>query len=302
MPFQPIVGVGSAADSDDDNISVACRDEMALLFSRHWISPTQRRVARYLIDHPLDGTFLSSVELAAKVGVSQATVTRLGTAMGYGGFSELQVKLRAIVHRPRSLRSSRHRNKFQAAIHAELRNLDVLDGWLEDSSTLSVLGRELAQSSPLLVVGVRLAAFLANYFSYCAAKIHPDIRLVTSGGSLSFDKISQGRQAGASWVLGFLVPRYPREVVTLLEYARNLGYKVAVVSDRAAEVPNYCYDLLLPVPVARRLVFDSHAAPLVLANLLLEAMSDADPARTLHRLEENERVAAERDVFLHGSA
>ena len=157
---------------------------MALLFARHWISPTQRRVARYLADHPLDGAFLSSVELAAKVGVSQATVTRLGTAMGYRGFGELQAKLRSIAQRPRTVRSSKRRNKFQAAIRAELHNLEALDGWLEDSTTVTTLGKELAELLPLIVVGVRLSAFLAAYFAYFAAKIHPDVRTRDVGGLL----------------------------------------------------------------------------------------------------------------------
>ena len=50
------------------------------------LSPTQRRVARYVADHPREAPFLSSVELAARAGVSQPTVTRLAVALGYGGY------------------------------------------------------------------------------------------------------------------------------------------------------------------------------------------------------------------------
>src|SRR4028119_1164324 len=99
------------------------------LFDGGRLSPTQRRVARYVADHPRAAPFLSSAELAAgaggspptgarragggggarsvggppgggpfragvgrasRAGVSQPTVTRLAVALGYGGYGEFQ--------------------------------------------------------------------------------------------------------------------------------------------------------------------------------------------------------------------
>src|SRR4028118_1761675 len=55
------------------------------LFEGGRLSPTQRRVARYVADHPREAPFLSSVELASRAGGSQPTVTRLAVARGGGG-------------------------------------------------------------------------------------------------------------------------------------------------------------------------------------------------------------------------
>src|SRR4028118_1739831 len=67
------------------------------LFDGGRLSPTQRRVARYVADHLREAPFLSSVELAARAGVSQPTVTRLAVALGYGGYGEFQRDLRRVV-------------------------------------------------------------------------------------------------------------------------------------------------------------------------------------------------------------
>src|SRR4028118_2001930 len=66
------------------------------LFEGGRLSPTQRRVARYVADHPREAPFLSSVELASRAGVSQPTVTRLAVALGYGGYGEFQRDLRRV--------------------------------------------------------------------------------------------------------------------------------------------------------------------------------------------------------------
>ncbi|MGH3087892.1 MAG: MurR/RpiR family transcriptional regulator, partial [Rubrobacteraceae bacterium] len=59
------------------------RERLSVLFNRHRLSPTQRRLARYIIDNPREAPFLSSVELATRVGVSQPSVIRLSSALGY---------------------------------------------------------------------------------------------------------------------------------------------------------------------------------------------------------------------------
>ncbi|CAA9477234.1 MAG: hypothetical protein AVDCRST_MAG12-1265, partial [uncultured Rubrobacteraceae bacterium] len=128
------------------------------LFEGGRLSPTQRRVARYVADHPREAPFLSSVELASRAGVSQPTVTRLAVALGYGGYGEFQRDLRRVVL---GAAEESGGNKFQAAVDEEIGNLRALRGFLEDDGTVGWLGRELASSVPLVVVGLRASAPLA---------------------------------------------------------------------------------------------------------------------------------------------
>ena len=57
-------------------------------------------------------------------------------------------------------------------------------------------------------------------------------------------------------------------------------------------------DVLLPAGVGGRLLFDSYAAPMVLAAVLLQAMADARPERTRRRLAAHERLAG-TDAHFH---
>lgn len=269
---------------------------LATLFNKRRLSPTQRRLARYITDHPHEAPFLSSVELASRVGVSQPSVTRLAVALGYDGYAGFQKGLRRLVlTEAGGVETS---NKFQSAVAAEVGNLQALRDFLGDASVVSGVGRCLAASEPLVVLGLRASAALATYFGYFAEKIHPDVRTVTDGGSVAADRLSHARQAGGEWLLCFLLPRHPRETVEAMSYARGLGFRVATVTDRAPGSVARLSDVLLPAEVGTELVFDSQAAAMVLAGALLEALSDASPQRTQGRLEEFEQRAAKLGWFV----
>ena len=69
---------------------------LALLDGRR-LSPAQRRIGQFLIDHHAEVVFMSSVDLAERVGVSQPSVTRFAAALGFTGYPDLREKLKEIV-------------------------------------------------------------------------------------------------------------------------------------------------------------------------------------------------------------
>ncbi len=284
------------AHAADGNSSV--QEKLSVLFNRHRLSPTQRRLARFVIDNPREAPFLSSVELATRVGVSQPSVTRLSNALGYGGYRDLQEDIRRLVlSAPGEISGPRDGNKFQSAVAAEIRNLKTLEGYLADPSIVSNVGQNLATSEPLCVLGTRVSAPLAAYFGYFAKKIHPDVWVLTDGGSTTYDRLAHARSAGGEWVVCFLLPRHPRETLEALSYARKVGLRSATVTDRVSESVAELSDVTLPSRVGTHLVFDSQVAAMVLAGVLLEAVADASPERTQARLEDFEQRAVEMEVF-----
>jgi DNA-binding MurR/RpiR family transcriptional regulator len=277
----------------------ASQQLLALLDGRR-LSPTQRRIAQYLIDHLSEAAFLTSVDLAERAGVSQPAVSRFAAALGFSGYPALREALRPIVlgsvaETPQQVR----RNEFQAAIAAEEANLATLHELAADPERIASVGRELAASPCLPVLGLRMSDPVAYYFTYSAARIHPDVRFVDSAGSAAFDLLLQSRQAGARWLLAFTLPRYAAEAITVLDEAKRLGYRVALITDSHLAPWTEHADVVFPAPVGSRLVFDSHAAPMVLAGLLVQAIADAEPARTQLRLEEHEALNEQHGYYLH---
>lgn len=180
-------------------------DRLLALFDGRRLSPGQRRIAQYLIDHLTEAAFLSITELAERVGVSQPSVTRFASSLGFSGYPALRdvlqpIALSAVAGAP-DTREQIRRNELQAAVDAEIENLENVRRLLADTNQVLDIGRELAASVPLTVLGLRISVSLAEYFAYAARRIHPDVRLVTRGGSVAFDALLQsGPPAGpGSW-------------------------------------------------------------------------------------------------------
>ncbi|HET6859394.1 MAG TPA: MurR/RpiR family transcriptional regulator [Streptomyces sp.] len=277
-------------------------DRVLALFGGHRLSPAQRRIAQYLVDHLTEAAFLSITDLAERVGVSQPSVTRFASSLGFSGFPALRealqpIALSAVAGSPET-REEIRRNELQAAVDAEIENLESLRRVLADPHHVLEIGRELARSVPLTILGLRISASLAEYFAYAARRIHPDVRLVTRGGSVAYDALLQSREAGGTWVLAFAMPRHANETLAAMRAARSTGLRVALITDLTLGSLVDEADVTLSASTGSRLVFDSYAAPGVMAAAVLQAMADADPGRTQVRLEGYEQVAEQHDFFL----
>ncbi|MDJ0382776.1 MurR/RpiR family transcriptional regulator [Streptomyces sp. G-G2] len=277
-------------------------ERVRALFDGHRLSPGQRRIAQYLIDHLTEAAFLSITELAERVGVSQPSVTRFAVSLGFTGYPALRdalqpIALSAVAGSPGGGGQLRH-NELQAAVDAEIDNLQNLRRLLADTDQVLDIGRELAGSVPLTVLGLRISVSLAEYFAYAARRIHPDVRLVTRGGSVAYDALLQSRAAGGTWVLAYAMPRHARETLGALRAARSVGLRTALITDPTLGPLADAADVVLTAGTGSRLVFDSYAAPGMLSAALLQAMADADPERTQARLEGYEQVADQHGFFL----
>ncbi|MBL3666115.1 MurR/RpiR family transcriptional regulator [Streptomyces sp. M2CJ-2] len=282
------------------NTEVSPTSQLRTLFDRPRLSPGQRRIAQYLIEHITEAAFLSITDLAERVGVSQPSVTRFASAVGFSGYPALREKLQAIAlgTLPGGPAEEHRGNELQAAVDVELENLENLRRDLADADRVIEIGRTLSASAPLTVLGLRISVSLAEYFAYAARRIHPDVRLVTRGGSVAYDALLQSREAGGTWVLAFSMPRHAQETLTAMRVARGAGLKVALITDLALGPLADEADVTFATGTGSRLVFDSYAAPGVMCAALLQAMTDADPERTQARLEEYEQVADRHQFFL----
>ncbi|WP_407924562.1 MurR/RpiR family transcriptional regulator [Catellatospora vulcania] len=262
------------------------------------LTPTQRRIARELVHHADTVAYLSAAEVAELAQVSQPSVTRFAMALGFDGYPALRRRLRELTAGQRAGTAADSDNDLQRAVRDEMANLTRLADHLADPAAVHAAAGLLAASRPLPVVGLRAAAPLAGYFGYFAAKIHPEVRVLDTGGSMLAERLEQCADSGARAVLAYALPRYPRELRDALGEARSLGLKVVVVTDSPVSPAADLADVTLTAAVGSQLVFDLHTAPMVLTMVLLQAISDVDPAATQRRLEHFESSATRRSVFM----
>jgi DNA-binding MurR/RpiR family transcriptional regulator len=216
-------------------------------------------------------------------------------ALGFSGYPALRRELRALAATTPA--DATAENEMQRAVRAEADHLDRLRDQLGDLTPVREAAKMLVASRPLPVLGLRAAAPLAGYFGYFAAKVHPDVRVLDTGGTHLLDRLDQARAAGAGAMLAIVLPRYPRETLDALRQARADGCAVVAITDSAVSPAAELADVTLPAAVGTQLVFDLHAGPMAMAMVLLQAMCDVAPEPAQRRLEEFEATAARRNVF-----
>ncbi|XVV16784.1 MurR/RpiR family transcriptional regulator [Actinoplanes sp. CA-131856] len=358
------------------------------LARRHRLSPSQRQIVQRMLGMFPDVAFLSTIEISKRAGVSQPTVTRLATALGFAGYPDFRAALRAVVLSsvtppatglsaaalspagsstdnpsatdPSATTSAATGSSATGSADGTSSSGPTADGPSPsggaadgtsfagtftapspgaripspgtripspgapasspgarvpspgarvpsprhsaiDQETANVAGlaraarhlpaavEALAATSPLGVVGLRASAALADYFGYFARRALPAVQVCTDAGSAG-DFVLQLRQEGATAALFFAMPRYPAATVSAMRLARGLGLTTVVIADTALAPFAGDADVLLVAPVGTGLVFDSHAAVVVLAVSLLDAIAATDPGRTQERLEAHEAL------------
>ncbi|MFI5890044.1 MurR/RpiR family transcriptional regulator [Actinoplanes sp. NPDC051513] len=265
-------------------------DWLLTVAQRHRLSPTQRQIVQRMLGMFPDVAFLSTVEIAERTGVSQPTVTRLATALGFAGFPEFRAALRDVVV-GLSPAPDRHSTP---AVDQETANLESLKRVLA-GDRMSEAVALLAGTPALGVIGLRASAALAEYFGYFARRLLPAVSVCTDASTVD-DTVLEVREQGATALLIFAMPRYPAATVAAIRRARRLGLATVVVADTALVPFAQDADVLLVAPVGTGLVFDSHAAVVVLAVSLLDAIAATDPQRTQQRLEAHEALI---DSWIH---
>jgi DNA-binding MurR/RpiR family transcriptional regulator len=241
-----------------------------------------------LIRHSSEAPWLSASELAVRVGVSQPSVSRLATVLGFDGYSALRESLRPST--PGEVEGETDR--WHAAVDSEALNLKDLSRRLIPAAEWAQLGNALDSSQPLIIVGLRASRYLAAYFSYLASKVHPHVVEVLSSDP---DPLVAAADAGASAAVVVCMPRYPIATVEALDRFNHLGLYTILIADELVPLSLEA-TWRLAVPVGG-LTFDSHPAAVVTLNLLLESLCDAAGLDAERRLEMLDEAAEEYGTY-----
>lgn len=264
------------------------------------LSKAERRVGRALLaDYPSAG-LASAARLAERAEVSPPTVLRFAQSLGYDGFTDLQVALRAeltakssgpITRLPdapaagglldRLLRQARAQND------RAVETLAVLpESTLHAAVTLlSDVGR------PVHLHGGRFSHLLAAHLAAHLEQLRPGVRLLTD---------PRGRDLGSMMeltrrdvVVLFDYHRYHRSAADLAAAVHRAGATVLLITDDLACPVAPDAEVVLAASSTVGTVYQSMAAGFLLTELLIPLVMDAvgEPARTRMALWEEQRRA-----------
>ena len=241
------------------------------------LSKGHRKIAEYIVEHYDKAVFMTASKLGEKVGVSESTIVRFASAMGYEGYPQLQKALQELI-RHRLTASQRfemtsdmdHSQVLAKVLKADMQNIratmDEIDIHVFEAAIDKIL-----QARHIYVLGLRASAPLAQFLSHYLKYIFPNVTLVTSGISDVLEQVA--RVGEKDVVLGISFPRYSRRTIEAMNYAKGKGATVVSLTDTPLSPLGEASDFCLTARSDMASFVDSLVAPLSMINALIVAMS-----------------------------
>ncbi|TNC28108.1 MurR/RpiR family transcriptional regulator [Amycolatopsis alkalitolerans] len=140
------------------------------------LSKTDRLIAEYLLHHRDEVPFLRAAEIAERLSVSAASITRFAQRLGFDGYPRLQDEVR---HELRTALAppalpAQGEGRFALLWERELRNLEQLRGLPED--LLDGAARMIAEARTIWVVGGRASQPPAEMLAYSLNRVRDRVR------------------------------------------------------------------------------------------------------------------------------
>ena len=266
-------------------------------------SKGQKRIANYICENYDKAVNLTAARLGNIVGVSESTVVRFATELGFKGYPQFQKALEEIV--------KNRLNSIQriALTNDRLDENDVVESVLRGDyenirETLDDLNKEefneainaITRAQRIYIVGGRSSEILARFFYYYLNYIFDNVKMVSSN-SLAESMEDVHRINENDVIIGISFPRYSMDTVRVMEYSRKRGaVGVALTDSAASPMVEYArFNLFAQSNMAS--IADSLVAPLSVINALITALSLKNKENVLETMGTLETIWEEYGVY-----
>ena len=258
-------------------------------------SKGQKRIAAYILENYDKAAFMTASKLGRLVGVSESTVVRFASELGYDGYPSMQRALQEMI---RSRLTSTQRIKaagdmfsgqdvLGAVLQSDIEKLREVVGGAVRKDFDDVVNR-IQNARHIYILGARSSTFVAGYLYFYLHLLFENVTLVqtTAAGEI-FEQLF--RIGPEDVLIAISLPRYSKVTVNTVKFAQARGASIIAVTDNELSPVYQMSDAALLAPCEMISFVDSMVAPLSLMNALLVALAarmGTDVSTTFAELED----------------
>jgi len=257
---------------DKNNIISAIKAKRASMSKSH------KKIADFICEHYDKAAFMTAAKLGERVGVSESTVVRFASLMGFEGYPEFQHVLREIIKNKLTavqrmeITSSKFAEKdiLKTVISSDIEKLrQTMDGVSVSDFTDAV--NTISNSKRIYILGARTCFSIANFLGFYLSLLSYDAKLITTNSaSETFEQIFDAGKEDC--IIAISYPRYSRRTLNAVRYAHDKGSKVIAITDSELS-PIYPYaDHKIIATSDMSNFVDSLVAPLSIINAIIVAL------------------------------
>jgi DNA-binding MurR/RpiR family transcriptional regulator len=266
-------------------------------------SKGQKLIANYIVNHYDKAAFMTAAALGEIVGVSESTVVRFATELGFEGYPKLQKLLQELIKSKltslQRIEVSSNRiseeNILKSVLQSDMDKIKITLSEV-DQTTFNKVVENILKAKKIYILGVRSSAPLASFLGFYFNLIFDNVRLVhTTSVSEMFEQII--RVTEGDLVMGISFPRYSKRTIKAMEYVKSQGATVIAITD-SVESPlakTAHYSLIARSDMAS--FVDSLVAPLSIINALIVAVGASRKQSIYETFERLEKIWDEYQVY-----
>lgn len=241
------------------------------------LSKGQKIIAEYIMSNYDKAAFMTASKLGEVVGVSESTVVRFATSLGYSGYPSLQKALQELVKNKlttvqRLSMSSDYSNKeigLKKILRTDMDNIkSTIDNINVD--TFDKVVDSILSARRVYILGLRSSTALADYLGFYLSTLIDDVKVVKTGINDVFEQILKVTKDDL--VIGISYPRYSRRTLDVLKYVKGQQCKIVGITDSLISPIANIADYTLIASSNMLSFVDSLVAPMSLINALIIAI------------------------------
>ena len=203
------------------------------------LTPKARILGDYITENARKAVFMTTKELSEACNVSEATVVRFVSQLGFHGYGEFQQILRDFVDTELTMlerlnftdMKSPGSERFRRVVSEEMDNLRQLFETM-DMALVSEAVDLLLKSSHIYVIGSRLSYTLSYYMGWSLTKVRQNIHILKGSDRTTIDWLTIAPEDSLAVIIA--TTRYPNELIRIGKLARRLDQKLLVITDSSA--------------------------------------------------------------------
>lgn len=256
------------------------------------LTPSERRLVKEVISAPREIALGTAGELAAKIGVHEATASRLARKLGFGSYAEFRDAIRdefLVRNEPaarirKTLDSLHGSSILQTLVAQEIDALTTLLGFV-DQDKIDEAARALAGRRKIFIFARGNAETLAVLMYRRLRRMAIDVVILDGDNrDLAEKLLSMGPDDA---LIAFAFRRQPRQYPPLIERARSVGAWSVVISEAIGPALTPAADQLLSAPrCGPEEGFQTLTVPMAICNALILSLAQASAGRSLPQLQE----------------
>ena len=264
-------------------------------------SKGQKRIAEYILSDYDKAAFMTAAKLGKTAQVSESTVVRFASELGYSGYPAMQ-KAWQELSRGRLTSVQRIRasemeegDLLNRAMHRDVETINATIESIDRTAFTNVVEKLLA-AEHVYIVGVRSSAFLAGYLNFYLRLLMDNVILVqhSAAGEIYEQMVHIGPK---DVLIAISFPRYSNMVIHAVDMACERGADVIAITDNGmSPLMPYAAEALFVQCEALSYV-DSLAAPLSFLNALVLAVGYRRRQEVDETFSQLEQVWSKYDIF-----